>query len=228
MHIQRLHDWNVSPTEARNIQETLRARLQSSDSTSTDDIRHVAGVDNAYRRDGDGGTAYATVVVLEFPALEAVETTFGSCPVTFPYVPGLLTFREAPAIIQALEKLSVEPDVVLFDGHGYAHPRRFGLASHLGVLLDCPSIGCAKSRLVGRYDEPPQEFGAWTPLMDKGDIIGAVVRTRPGHSPLFVSIGHKISLEIAVAIVLACCRSGRFLPEPTRLAHQLVTKRALP
>lgn len=228
MHIQHLHDWNVSPTEARHIQETLRARLQTSDAIALDDIHHVAGVDNAYRRDGDGGSAYAAVVVLDFPTLEIVDTAFGSCPVAFPYIPGLLTFREAPAVLQALEQVSIEPDVVLFDGHGYAHPRRFGLASHLGVLLDRPSIGCAKSRLVGRFDEPPQDFGAWTPLIDKEETIGAVLRTRPGHTPLFVSIGHKTSLETAVAVVLACRRSGRFLPEPTRLAHQLVTKRAHP
>jgi deoxyribonuclease V len=155
-----------------------------------------------------------------------METIFASNPVTFPYVPGLLTFREAPAILEACRKIDVEPDVMLFDGQGYAHFRRMGLASHLGIVLDRPTIGCAKSRLIGRFEEPSQEFGAFSPLVDRGEKVGAVVRTRPGHSPLFVSPGNRITIETAISIVLACCRNNNFMPEPTRLAHNLVTRHA--
>jgi deoxyribonuclease V len=143
--------------------------------------------------------------------------------VTFPYVPGLLSFREAPAVLAACAELRTEPDLFLFDGQGYAHPRRFGLATHLGVVLDRPSIGVAKSRLIGHYEDPERVFGAHTPLIDHDEVIGAAVRTRPRHKPLFVSPGNKISVETAVAITLACCRNGAFLPEPTRLAHEIIT-----
>jgi deoxyribonuclease V len=168
--------------------------------------------------------ACAAIVVLSFPALEIVETAVSWQPVTFPYVPGLLSFREGPAILAACAELRSEPDVLLFDGQGYAHPRRLGLASHLGVILDRPTIGCAKSRLVGQYEEPERRFGAQTPLIERGEVVGAAVRTRPRHKPLFVSPGHKLSVETAVAITLACCRDGAFLPEPTRLTHEIVTR----
>lgn len=228
MEIRELHGWDVDPEQARSIQEELRSQLQLADSVRFDDVHSVAGVDNAYTHEGTSGTAHAVVVVLSFPTLEVIETAFASCPVTFPYVPGLLTFREAPAVLAACRHIHGEPDVMLFDGQGYAHGRRLGLASHLGVILDRPTIGCAKTRLIGRYEEPGQAFGAFTPLVDKGEQIGATVRTRPSHSPLFVSAGNKITLEMAVAIVLACCRDGRFMPEPTGLAHRLVTKHAHP
>lgn len=226
MRVRAHHSWDVSPAEARTIQEELRRRLEMTDAVRPEEVRSVAGVDNTYVRSAAGTTAYAVVVALSFPDLEVVETAFAGRPIDFPYVPGLLSFREAPAVLDAFRTLGQEPDVVLFDGHGYAHPRRFGLASHLGVILDLPSIGCAKSRLVGRYEEPARAFGATAPLMEKGEQVGAVVRTRPSHAPLFVSVGHKVSLETAVQIVLACCREGRFMPEPTRLAHQLVTEYA--
>lgn len=226
MYIRDLHPWDVSPAEAKEIQTELRGQLQLTDSIRLRDVGCVAGVDNAYVRDESETTAHAVVVTLSFPALEVIETVFASHPVEFPYVPGLLTFREAPAILGALRKSELEPDVVLFDGQGYAHFRRIGLASHLGVILDRPTIGCAKTRLIGHYDEPSEEFGAHTPLMDRGEQIGAAVRTRPSHSPLFVSPGNKISIESAVAIVLACCRKNHFMPEPTRLAHILVTQHA--
>ena len=226
MNIRDLHPWNVSVAEAQRIQEELRAGLDLTDTIRLPDIRVVAGVDNAYVRRDSGTTAYAVVVTLSFPALEVMETVYGSCPVDFPYVPGMLTFREGPAVLDAFRQTTVEPDVVLLDGQGYAHFRRFGLASHLGVILDRPTIGCAKTRLVGRYEEPAEEFGAHTPLVDKGEIVGAAVRTRPGHEPLFVSPGHHISAETAVAVALACCRDNRFMPEPTRLAHDLVTRHA--
>ncbi|MBV9282131.1 MAG: deoxyribonuclease V [Chloroflexi bacterium] len=226
MNVQDLHPWDVSPEEAKRIQSELRARVQLTDDARLRDIRLVAGVDNTYVRHDAGTTAYAVVVTLTFPSLDVVETAFASCPVAFPYVPGLLSFREAPAILAAFRRAAREPDVILFDGQGYAHFRRLGLASHLGVILDRPSIGCAKSRLVGRYQEPAREFGSATPLVDRGEEVGAAVRTRPSHAPLFVSPGHKVSIETAVRIVLACCRDNHFMPEPTRLAHELVTQHA--
>ena len=164
-----------------------------------DAITLVAGIDNTYVTEDGKTTAGAVVVVLTFPEMEVVETAFAWQPIAFPYVPGLLSFREAPAVLAAYADLTVEPDVVLCDGQGYAHPRRFGLASHLGVLLDRPTIGCAKSRLIGEYEEPERVFGANTPLVDRGEVVGAAVRTRPRHKPLFVSPGHKISVETAVA-----------------------------
>jgi deoxyribonuclease V len=222
MDVKELHAWEVSPGEAARIQKELRGQLSLVDGISRAEIRTVAGADNGYVGRGLDATAYAAVLALSFPDLEVVETQTASCPVTFPYVPGLLSFREAPALLAAFRKVTTEPDVVLFDAHGYAHPRRFGAASHLGLLLGRPSIGCAKSRLVGRYEEPGPEFGAWSPLTDRGEVIGAAVRTRPGRSPLFVSIGHRISLPTAVEIALACCRNNQFMPEPTRLADKLV------
>ena len=225
MLIRHLHPWDVSPAEARSIQAELAGRLVLEDAFSLDDVRTVAGVDNSYVKHGGGTIAHAAVLVLSFPDLEVVETAVATRPVAFPYVPGLLSFREAPAVLAAYEQVKAEPDVILFDGQGYAHPRRFGLASHLGLVLDRPSIGCAKSRLVGRFEEPERVFGAQTPLVDRGEVVGAAVRTRPRHAPLFVSPGHKVSVETAVALALACCRDGGFMPLPTHLAHDAVTAR---
>jgi deoxyribonuclease V len=219
-----VHAWDVSPAEARSVQADLAGRVDLSDAISLDAIKTVAGIDNTYIKEDGKTTAGAVIVVLAFPAMEVIETAFTWRPVAFPYVPGLLSFREAPAVLAAYADLTVEPDVFLCDGQGYAHPRRFGLASHLGVILDRPTIGCAKSRLIGEYEEPERTFGAHTPLVDRGEVVGAAVRTRPRHKPLFVSPGHKISIETAVEIALACCRDDAFLPEPTRLAHQLVTQ----
>jgi deoxyribonuclease V len=160
------------------------------------------------------------VVVLDLATLAPVDWARAERPIFFPYVPGLLTFREGPAVLAALEKLTIWPDLLIFDGHGLAHPRRFGLAAHMGVLLDQPSIGCAKSRLIGQHIEPDDTVGHWVPLYDQGEIIGAVLRSRRGVKPLYVSIGHRIDLETAIEIVLRC--TGRFrLPETTRLAHRL-------
>jgi deoxyribonuclease V len=219
-----LHAWDVSPAEARRIQADLAGRVDLNDAISLDAIEIVAGVDNTYITHDGKTTAGAVVVALTFPAMEIVETAFAWQPIAFPYVPGLLSFREAPAVLAAYGDLSVQPDVFLFDGQGYAHPRRLGLASHLGLFLERPTIGCAKSRLVGEYDEPERVFGAHTPLVDRGEVVGAAVRTRPRHKPLFVSPGHMISVETAVDLALACCRDGAFLPEPTRLAHETVTR----
>jgi deoxyribonuclease V len=221
-----LHAWDVSPVEARSIQADLGGRVDLTDTISLDAIETVAGIDNTYVKEDGKTTAGAVVVVLTFPAMEIIETAVAWEPIAFPYVPGLLSFREAPAALAAYANanLIVEPDVVLCDGRGYAHPRRFGLASHLGVILDRPTIGCAKSRLIGEYEEPARTFGAHTSLVDRGEVVGAAVRTRPRHKPLFVSPGHMVSVETAVEIALACCRNGAFLPEPTRLAHELVTR----
>lgn len=222
MNIHELHDWDVPPREARRIQRELRGRLVLTDAIRPEDVRFVAGADNGYARRGAQTTAYAAVLIFSFPDLELVETRTAACPVEFPYVPGLLSFREAPALLAAFRQVEQEPDVILFDAHGYAHPRRFGAASHLGLILDRPSIGCAKSRLIGRYEEPGPERGDRAPLVDRGEVVGAVVRTRTGRGPLFVSQGHKVGLETAVEIALACCRDNRFMPEPTRQADRRV------
>ena len=223
MRLIALHGWDLSPDAARALQTELRPRVELRDAIRPDEVRLVAGVDNGYVRDDAGTTGFAAVVVLTFPELEVVEQRIASRPVIFPYVPGLLSFREAPAVLAALEAIEAEPDLLIFDAQGYAHPRRLGAASHLGLFVDRPSIGCAKSRLIGRYEEPPRRAGARAPLVEGGETIGAVVRTRPSAAPLFVSPGHLTTIDTAVELVLSCCREGRRLPEPTRLAHALVT-----
>lgn len=217
------HRWDVSPAEARAIQAELAGRVSLADDPALAGPRLVAGVDDAYVRDGNETIAHAAVVLLALPALEPVEIARAEAAVAFPYVPGLLSFREAPAMLAAIARLGNRPDALLVDGQGYAHPRRFGLACHLGVLLDLPTVGCAKSRLVGAFDEPERVFGARTPLLDRGEVVGGAVRTRPRHAPLFVSPGHRVSVDGAVALALACCKGGAFLPEPTRLAHEAVS-----
>jgi deoxyribonuclease V len=208
-----LHSWDVTPANARTIQERLRCRVSSRNVRGA--VRHVAGVDISVK----DGQARAAIVVLTFPELKLVEVSLAEQPATFPYVPGLLSFREIPSILAAADRLRTEPDLLLVDGQGIAHPRRFGLAAHLGVLLDRPTIGCAKSRLIGTFDEPYHEAGCYTDLWDKGELIGAVLRTRSNVNPLYISIGHKIDLPTALDQVLDCC-AGYRLPEPTRLAHQ--------
>lgn len=226
MRVLDLHPWDVDPAEARAIQTRLLEQVNLQDAIALGNVRSVAGIDNGYTKRGGETIAYAAVVVLSFPELEPIETAFASRPVAFPYVPGLLSFREAPAVLVACAEVHSEPDVILCDGQGYAHPRRFGLACHLGLVLDRPAVGCAKSRLVGRHAEPEQTFGAHTSLVDRGEVVGAAVRTRPGHAPLYVSPGHKLTVATAIALVLACCRDGAFMPIPTRLAHEAVTARA--
>jgi deoxyribonuclease V len=210
-----LHAWDVTPAEARLIQEQIRSRVSRKNGKELKRIRYVAGVDCALRND----KAIAAVPVLDFDTMELVELAVVEKPLTFPYVPGLLTFRECPAILAAIDALEIKPDLVLVDGQGIAHPRRIGIAAHLGVLLDKPTIGCAKSRLIGTHDEPHEKAGYYTDLWDKDDLIGAVLRTRDGCNPLYISIGHKVDLPTALDLVLACCRGYR-LPEPTRFAHQ--------
>jgi deoxyribonuclease V len=223
MEIHEPHRWDVTPKEAAAIQREMRDRVSLVDAIEIGEIRVVAGVDNSYKRQRKVTTAYAVVVALDFATMEVIETSFATREVGFPYVPGLLSFREAPAILDAFRGLNAEPDVILFDGQGIAHPRRIGLAAHLGVVLDRPSIGCGKSKLVGEFDEPERVFGAQTPLIHRDEQVGVALRTRPTHAPLFVSPGNNVSIPTAVEIVLRCCREGRFMPEPTRLAHDEVT-----
>lgn len=218
MEIKYLHTWNRTPKEAAALQGRLAGQVRLSPIRKT--IRLVAGLDCAFSR--DRRRIGAVIVVLSFPELEVVETIQASEEVRFPYVPGLLSFREAPVCLKAAEKLKSRPDVFLVDGQGYAHPRRLGLASHLGLCLNTPTVGCAKSRLIGTYEEPAPEKGSYTALMDKQEIIGAVVRTRTNVKPLFVSVGHRCTLEDAIDLTLRCTARYR-LPEPTRLAHQKVT-----
>ncbi|MFH1718633.1 MAG: deoxyribonuclease V [Planctomycetota bacterium] len=226
METKKLHDWDLSYSQARQLQVSLAGKVQFTPLKAPP--RLVAGLDCAFSR--DGGRIFAAVVVLRLPDFELVETASAVRKVTFPYIPGLLSFREAPVCIAAVEKLQVRPDVFIIDGQGVAHPRRLGLAAHLGLFFDKPTIGCAKSRLTGTYEEPPLEKGGYSLLRDeKGrqggepETIGAVVRTRTNVKPVFVSVGNKCRLADAIETTLACTTKYR-LPEPTRLAHQLVGK----
>jgi deoxyribonuclease V len=204
----------ISIEEAKSDQQDLRRRLVLQDDFS--EVKLVGGADAAFS--SDGRTVFGAVVVLSYPELELLEVVGDSRPVTFPYVPGYLSYREGPVIHGLFRRLQNRPDLVLFDGQGIAHPRGLGLASHLGVLLDIPSIGCAKSRLVGEYVEPGPDRGRHSPLLYKGLQVGWALRSRDGVRPVFVSPGHRVGLESARRITLACCRRYR-LPEPGRLAH---------
>lgn len=215
-----LHSWRVSYLEAVAIQDRLRSRLRSEPLPSRP--RLVAGADVAYARRTH--RVYAAVVVLAVPSLEIVETVTVARRATFPYIPGLLSFREAPPLLAAFERLTRAPDLVVFDGQGLAHPRRFGLACHVGLLLDIPSIGCAKTRLVGTHRRVGIHRGASAALMFEGERIGAVVRTREGVSPVFVSPGHRADVASATRLVLSLAPRYR-LPEPQRQAHQATVRR---
>lgn len=208
------HPWDVSVSEAVAIQKRLAPLVERQNRFDPEDITLIAGVDAGFPKE----TARAAIAVLTYPGFEVVETAVAEIPVAFPYVPGLLSFREAPAVLAAFERLETTPHLVIVDGQGLAHRRRFGIACHLGVLLDIPTIGSAKSLLVGRHAPVPEEAGATVDLIDKGEVIGAVVRTRARVKPLYVSIGHRIDLPTAVRFILATCRRYR-LPEPQRAAH---------
>lgn len=209
--------WNVTPAEARSIQLSLRHQVETGDRFG--ELRYIAGADVAL--DQYRGQAIAGIVIYRFPQMEEVERVWAESPLVFPYIPGLLSFREMPAILAAFERVRTDPNLIFYDGHGYAHPRRFGIACYLGVALGCPTIGCAKSRLIGKHDEPPAKRGGWSPLRDKGDVIGAVVRTRTGVKPIYVSIGHRVSLESAIHLAMAVSGPYR-IPRPTRDADQFV------
>jgi len=223
MHLEHVHRWNVTTAEARAIQESLRDEVVRQDRLG--EIRQVAGVDVGFEQ--AGRITRAAVAVLGFPDLEVRARAIARQPTSFPYVPGLLSFREIPAVLAAMEELQDLPDLLLCDGQGLAHPRRFGIACHLGVLTNLPSIGVAKSRLLGEAVDPGPEKGSWEPLLDHGEVIGAVVRTRSRVKPLYVSIGHRVSLETAIRYLLACTPRYR-LPETTRHAHRLASASAEP
>ena len=210
------HPWNVSADEARAVQRRLTHQVSRSNAIPEQPTL-VAGVE-ASPPDARGW-ALGTVALLSLPDLEVVEVRRAMGKVTFPYIPGLLAFREAPCLLEALSLLSTSPDFVLVDGHGLAHPRRFGLACHLGVLTGLPTIGCAKSLLVGTHDPPEQERGAYAPLNGIDEVIGVALRTRESTRPVYVSVGHRVDLDTAVKWTLACCTRFR-LPEPLRMAHQ--------
>jgi deoxyribonuclease V len=220
MKAQGLHPWQVTTHEAIAIQKRLRSQVMTENTLG--DIHLIAGADIATSKDSP--KAYAGVVVLSYPALEVVEERGLEGEVTFPYIPGLLAFREGPLLIKAFEQLSTDPDVIVFDGQGLAHPRGMGIATHMGLVFDKPTIGCAKSLLFGRYQEPDPEKGAWAELRDsQGRIVGAALRSKLKTTPIFVSIGHRVDLPSAIRILLECTRGVR-IPEPTRLAHNFVTQ----
>jgi deoxyribonuclease V len=218
MELHFEHRWDVTPKEAIAIQQRLREQVITEDQLGP--VRLVAGVDVGFEQDNT--ITRAAVAVLRFPELDLHEQAIARLPTSFPYVPGLLSFRETPAVLEALGQLQPLPDLLLCDGQGMAHPRRFGIACHLGVLTGIPAIGVAKSRLTGHHQEVPDERGAWQPLMDRGQIIGAALRTRPGTAPLYISIGHRVSLESAIRYVMDATTRYR-LPETTRWAHKLAS-----
>lgn len=232
MHTRDLHNWNLSYSQAVALQKRLAQEVQLTQLKNQPET--IVGLDCALSKDSQQILAAAVVLrapeviqglwePLELPDFELIETANALQKVTFPYIPGLLSFREAPVCIAAVEKLKTEPDLFIIDGQGIAHPRRLGLAAHLGLFFDKPTIGCAKSRLTGAFEEPSLEKGAYSPLKDKEEVIGAVVRTRTNVKPVFVSVGNKCLLKDAIKITLDCTTKYR-LPEPTRLAHQLVSK----
>jgi len=218
MQIRHRHRWDVTPAEAIALQQRLRGEVIAVDEFSR--IESVAGVDVGFEEQGK--VTRAAVAVLSFPELVLREHAVAHRPTAFPYIPGLLSFREVPAVLDALQQLRRLPDLLLCDGQGMAHPRRFGIACHLGVLTDLPAIGVAKSRLLGTYSPLAEGKGSRQPLYDKGEVIGTVLRTRRGVQPLYISVGHRVGLESAVDIVLRCTTRYR-LPETTRAAHKLAS-----
>lgn len=211
------HTWDLSPKEAYALQKKLASHVIRQ--ATLGQVKTVAGIDASYQN----GMAHAAIVVLSYPSLTPIEQTKLKRPANFPYVPGLLSFREGPVVLEALETLQTRPDLLIFDGQGLAHPRRFGLACHIGLLLDIPSIGCAKSRLCGQYEEPGLVRGDFSYLYHKGEAIGAVLRTRSNVKPVFVSIGHRVDLQTSIAYVLGCCTRYR-LPETTRWADKIAAE----
>ncbi|MFC1940541.1 deoxyribonuclease V [Chloroflexota bacterium] len=214
MRVKKLHGWQLSTPQALELQRRLAVQVSVSSEITAPHF--IAGVDISLGRGREMATG--AVVVLSYPQLRVVEVKLARGRLDFPYVPGLLSFRESPLILAACERLSVTPDLVLVDGQGIAHPRRFGLASHLGILLGMPTIGCAKSLLCGKHEEAGVEPGDYADIVDKDETIGVALRTKVGVKPVYVSIGHMVSLQAAIHWVMMCCRGYR-LPEPTRLAH---------
>jgi len=221
MKIKHLHRWDVAYREAVAIQQELKEKLILHDEDVLKPIKTVAGADISYTK--EDGLFFAAVVLLSWPAMNIIEEASSIEEVRFPYIPGLLTFREGPPLLKAFEKLNHYPDAVIFDGQGIAHPRGIGLASHIGLLLDIPTIGCAKTRLIGSYGVVGDRVGDCASLIYNDQAIGAVLRTREKVKPVFVSQGHRIGLQKAVEVVLSCCNGYR-LPEPVRRAHLTVNR----
>lgn len=219
LRMQFRHRWNLTPSAAIELQRQLAERVE--ERALAGEPKLVAGADCAFTP--DGARIIAGWVVWDVRRQQAIETATAQMRVSFPYVPGLLSFREIPALLMAARKLKTEPDVLMYDGHGRAHPRRFGIACHLGVLLARPTVGCAKSRLCGEHKEPAERRGSHVPLFDGAEKIGRVLRTRDGFKPVYVSVGHLVTIDDAVNVVMRSCTKYR-LPEPARLAHQLVTE----
>lgn len=218
LRILHPHPWDVTPAQAVQYQRELAGQVITHGKITS--LKRVAGTDVGF--EDNNTVTRAAVAVLDYRDLQLESTAIARQPTAFPYIPGLLSFREVPAVLAALEQLESPPDILLCDGQGLAHPRRFGIACHLGVLTGLPAIGVAKTRLIGEYAPVPQTKGAWTPLMDKGERIGAVLRTRVNTHPLFISVGHRIGLEQAIDIVMHCSPRYR-LPETTRAAHRLAS-----
>jgi len=208
------HRWDLDVSQARELQVKLSRKVMCCNDKMN--IKLIAGIDVSVSR--YSRTGRAAVVVLNYPDLEVRDISVAEGAIDFPYIPGLLSFREAPLALQAWRGLETRPDLLMVDGQGLAHPRRLGIASHLGLLLNIPSIGCAKSRLIGTHDSLPEEAGSYSLLMENDEVIGAVVRTKHAVKPLYVSIGHRTDLDSAIRLVLNCCQGFR-LPQPTRLAH---------
>ena len=221
MKIAPLHDWNLTPPQAIQLQKQLAHEVVAEDQFDAP-IKTVAGIDLGY--DAKNDTSRAVVVVLSFPKLELIETSEAILPIQFPYVPGLLSFRETPVAIKALEKLTVAPDLILCDGQGLAHPRRFGIACHIGLIVDVPTVGVAKSLLVGKFENLGETRGSIAPLIHRNEQVGVALRTKDKVQPVYVSIGYRISLETATDFVLRCAPKYR-LPETTRLADKLASYR---
>jgi deoxyribonuclease V len=214
---EQLHEWGVTPREAVELQKRLRERVRVEPLKRK--VETVAGADISF--DKFDPTIYTGIVVLRLPKLEVVEEVGIVSETKFPYVPGLLSFRESPSVLEAWAKLKTEPDAVMFDGQGLAHPRRVGIACHVGLIIKRPTFGCAKSVLTGKFEEPGEERGSWTPMIDKGETVGAALRTKTRVQPIYVSPGHLIDLEGAIDLTLRC-DGGYRQPEPTRRAHLLV------
>lgn len=220
MKICQRHAWPLNVEEAIAIQEQMRGEIIASDRLQP--VHYVAGVDMGF--EAAGTISRAAVAVLSFPDLQLQESAIAHRPTSFPYIPGFLSFREIPAVLDAIEKITITPDLILCDGQGIAHPRRFGIACHLGLLVDIPTIGVAKSLLIGKHEEVPDERGSWQPLRHRGEIIGAALRTRTKTKPLYISSGHRVSLQTALEYVLRCTPKYR-LPETTRIADKLASNK---
>jgi deoxyribonuclease V len=214
MKVQHLHAWNLTPSEAVAIQKELATRLIDDTPIDLTTVRHIAGVDVSVKND----VSQAAVVVLTYPEMELVETIRTQQPTVFPYIPGLLTFREGAVLVDAFEKLVIEPDVFVFDGMGQIHPRRMGIAAHLGLWLDKPTIGCGKTHFIGDYAEPGLQRGDYSVLTYKGEALGVVLRTRPKVKPVYISVGHRADIDSAIQLIMSVTPKYR-LPQPIRLAH---------